>query len=86
MPIPLTGSQMVLSPTMSGVLVIGGFDDNKKIYSKQILQYSGDKIENFQWNILDKSLIHPRFNHVSFLISNELKSQFISNLPIVSRI
>ena len=83
MPIPLTGSQMVLSPTMSGVLVIGGFDDNKKIYSKQILQYSGDKIENFQWN---KSLIHPRFNHVSFLISNELKSQFISNLQIVTRI
>ena len=34
MPIPLTGSQMVLSPTMSGVLVIGGFDDNKNLNEK----------------------------------------------------
>ena len=73
MPIKLTGSTMVPSPTQKGVVVIGG--ENKSKMSDALIELSGDSIETLTWTILEKRLKNGRSlssHHVSFPIPNQI--------------
>ena len=58
---------MISSPTEKGVVMIGGIG-----YSSDLLELSGDSIETLEWKILEQKLQHPRYQHVSFSISNDI--------------
>ena len=62
---------MISSPTEKGVVMIGGKKQNYE-YSSDLLELSGDSQETLEWKILEQKLQHPRFNHVSFSISNDI--------------
>ena len=81
------GSSMVTSPTGKGVILIGGEFQHipdmegyvrimqKKIYSNELIELSGDSIHSLKWTVLDQKLVYARKDHVSFLIPNEVASK-----------
>ena len=72
---------MISSPTEKGVVMIGGsrFPNFEEEYSSAILELSGHSKETLEWKILEQKLQHPRFNHVSFSISNDIAATLTSN-------
>ena len=62
---------MISSPTEKGVVMIGG-RKNFAEYSSDLLELSGDSQETLEWKILEQKLQHPRYDHVSFSISNDI--------------
>ena len=77
MPLKLTGSTMVPSPTNKGVVVIGGdgysveVADRSKM-SDALYELSGDSIQTLRWTILEQRLRNGRSGHVSFPIPNQI--------------
>ena len=67
---------MIFSPTEKGVLIIGGngiIENRTRIkYVSDLLELSGDSVETLEWRILEQKLQHPRSNHVSLSISNDI--------------
>ena len=78
LPIELRQSTMVSSPNGKHVVMIGGCTKGRWFYelcgedSPYILELSGDSKETLDWKILDQKLEHPRHNHISFCISNDM--------------
>ena len=64
---------MISSPTEKGVVMIGGQKQNWES-SSDLLELSGDSQETLKWKILEQKLQHPRYDHVSFSISNAIAS------------
>ena len=75
MPLKLTGSTMVPSPTNKGVVVIGGLlpiADRTIKMSDGLYELSGDSIQTLRWTILEQRLRNGRSGHVSFPIPNQI--------------
>ena len=72
---------MISSPTEKGVMMIGGSWSSKigENFSAAILELSGHSKETLEWKILEQKLQHPRFNHVSFSISNDIAATLTTN-------
>ena len=68
---------MISSPTEKGVVMIGG-RKNYREYSSDLLELSGDSNETLEWKILKQKLQHPRSNHVSFSISNDIAATLMT--------
>ena len=62
---------MISSPTEKGVVMIGGREQNWKA-SSDLLELSGHSKETLTWKILEQKLQYPRYQHVSFSISNDI--------------
>ena len=62
---------MISSPTEKGVVMIGGRGWNPG-HSSDLFELSGDSEETLEWKILEQKLQHPRCDHVSFSISNNI--------------
>ena len=62
---------MISSPTEKGVVMIGGQKQNLE-YSSDLLELSGDSQETLEWKILEQKLQHPRHDHISFSICNDI--------------
>ena len=63
---------MVSSPTEKGIVMIGGQKNNFGPLSSDLLELSGDSFETLKWKILEIKLQHPRANHMSLSISNDI--------------
>ena len=66
---------MISSPTEKGIVVIGGskvHNNSCNFSSYDLLELSGDSEETLEWKILEQKLQHPRHDHVSFSICNDI--------------
>ena len=62
-------SCMILSPTTQGIVLIGGFNDQKYVKeSNALLELSGHSIDTLEWTILDQTLQYSRFSHLAFTL------------------
>ena len=63
---------MVTSPSGEGVIIIGGWNENTKKYSKALLELKGSPLE---WVPLKQTLRYRRKDHVAVAIPRELVFQ-----------
>ena len=60
---------MILSPTTQGIVLIGGFNDQKYVKeSNALLELSGHSIGTLKWIFLDQTLQYSRFSHLAFIL------------------
>ena len=60
---------MILSPTTQGIVLIGGFNDQKYVKeSNALLELSGHSIDTLEWTFLDQTLQYSRFSHLAFIL------------------
>ena len=80
MPRNINGFTMITSPTVKGIVVIGG-RNNGSGASYSLMELSGDSKEKLKWTILDERLRYSRHGpHVSFPISSEVFYNLKKNL------
>ena len=72
MPFQLVGSAIVTSPNGKGVILIGGYNQNDKIYSEYLIELTGNSLKTLRWTILEQKLQYCRERHVAFLISDSM--------------
>lgn len=79
LPFKVYDAEMITSPNGHSVVLIGGntgiIPNNQE--SDVLLELSGDSIETLKWNRLDQKLSHPRYQHLAFLISEDLFDEMI---------
>ena len=71
-------STKISLPTEKGILMMGGYAKNHEWVSN-LLELSGDSVETLEWRILEQKLQHPRSDHVSLSISNDIAVTLIRN-------
>ena len=68
LPFKLDGSAMVTSPSGKGVIIIGGYRDNKRKYSNALLEL---KDISKEWVPIKQTLLHARAYHVAIQMPDD---------------
>ena len=72
---------MVTSPTRRGVILFGANDsEDEKMFSRHLIELSGDSMEQLKWSILDEKLQHARSGHVAFTITDSCNQVLLENV------
>ena len=63
------------------MILIGGKDtEDEKMFSKHLIELSGDSKEQLKWTILDEKLQHARSGHVAFTINDSCNQVLFENV------
>ena len=63
------------------MILIGGKDiEDEKMFSRHLIELSGDSKEQLKWSILDEKLQHARSGHVAFNITDSCNQVLLENV------
>ena len=76
----LWGHSMITSLNGKGVIVIGGKNESRGLYSNFLIELIGGTTGD--WVILDQKLENGRHNHVTLVINEKLANNLLKdNIP-----